>query len=213
MPFSLPADDDTRGGNPKKREAILTAAEQAFMAKGYGISVDEIADAAGVSKQTIYNQFGSKERLFLAIISQRSERLSAPLTDDADTHEPRDVLMKLTRDYLETILAPHSLKLFRAIVAASIGVPKVGRGFYDLAPGRTLKRLTAWIQRQHDKGQLHAPDAALAAEHFASLMWGHIQVRGLLGIPMTLSKEETERRAVYCVDMFLAVHGVPQPRA
>src|SRR5205807_205660 len=43
-----------------KSEAILEAAADAIHERGLGVSVDEIARRAGVSKQTIYNHYGSK---------------------------------------------------------------------------------------------------------------------------------------------------------
>jgi len=55
-------------GYPAKRRAIMDAAAQAFLREGYTrASVDAIAAAAGVSKQTVYNHFGDKERLLVAV--------------------------------------------------------------------------------------------------------------------------------------------------
>jgi hypothetical protein len=47
----------------RKRRAIVAAAREIFVSHGYDAGVDLIADAAGVSKVTIYNHFGSKEQL------------------------------------------------------------------------------------------------------------------------------------------------------
>jgi TetR/AcrR family transcriptional repressor of mexJK operon len=52
-----------------KRQAILGAATAAFLRAGYAASVDEIASAAGVGKQTVYRHFGDKESLFLAAVA------------------------------------------------------------------------------------------------------------------------------------------------
>jgi TetR/AcrR family transcriptional repressor of mexJK operon len=49
----------------KSREKILTAAEGLFLAGGYhGTAMDAVTEAAGVSKQTVYAHFPSKEALF-----------------------------------------------------------------------------------------------------------------------------------------------------
>src|SRR6516164_8973933 len=72
-----PASPQTRAGagpaqrrkQPAKRRAIIGAAQRVFLAQGFaGSSVDAIAAAAGVSKQTIYNHFGDKEALFRAVV-------------------------------------------------------------------------------------------------------------------------------------------------
>jgi AcrR family transcriptional regulator len=48
-----------------KRDAILKAAERLFAQYGYGLTgVDALAAEAGVTKRTLYKQFGSKEGLF-----------------------------------------------------------------------------------------------------------------------------------------------------
>src|SRR6188508_2800650 len=59
-------------GRPKdmeKHAAILDAAMRLFPARGYdGVSVDAIAQAAGVSKLTVYSHFADKEALFRAAV-------------------------------------------------------------------------------------------------------------------------------------------------
>src|SRR5262249_12667190 len=55
-------------GAPKALK-IMESAKDLFMAEGYGaVSMDAVAKAAGVSKATVYSHFGSKEKLFAAII-------------------------------------------------------------------------------------------------------------------------------------------------
>jgi len=52
-----------------KYERLLAKSEEMFVANGYrGISLEDIAAAAGISKVTIYKYFASKEELFIAIV-------------------------------------------------------------------------------------------------------------------------------------------------
>ncbi|HEY9470603.1 MAG TPA: helix-turn-helix domain-containing protein [Propionibacteriaceae bacterium] len=49
----------------RKRESILEAATELFLAREYaGTSMEDIAAAAAVSKQTVYKHFSDKETLF-----------------------------------------------------------------------------------------------------------------------------------------------------
>src|SRR3990167_5928983 len=61
-------------GRPKdmeKRTAVLEAAMVLFPSRGYdGVSMDAIAQAAGVSKLTVYSHFADKEALFGAAVTE-----------------------------------------------------------------------------------------------------------------------------------------------
>ena len=65
-------------GSQGRRERILEAAAQVFRKQGYDASMDDIAAEADVAKQTLYNQFGSKEDLFRALVTDRSRALRVP---------------------------------------------------------------------------------------------------------------------------------------
>ena len=62
----------------RTRSEILAAAAATFARRGFNAaSVDEIAEAAGVSKGAVYYTFPSKDDLFLALLDQRlGERLA-----------------------------------------------------------------------------------------------------------------------------------------
>lgn len=76
---------------PKAR-AVLAAAEELFYAQGiHAVGVDAIAERAGVTKKTLYDRFGSKERLVVEYLSARDaawKELLAPYLDRAGT-DPR----------------------------------------------------------------------------------------------------------------------------
>jgi AcrR family transcriptional regulator len=62
---------------PDKREAILTAALELFVERGfYGTAVPEIADRAGVGAGTIYRYFESKEALVNVIYREQKQALT-----------------------------------------------------------------------------------------------------------------------------------------
>lgn len=64
--------------DPIKREAILDAAIQVFAKRGFNeADVQDIADASGVGKGTVYRYFGKKEELFLAAADACMKRLES----------------------------------------------------------------------------------------------------------------------------------------
>jgi AcrR family transcriptional regulator len=61
---------------PLRREALLAAAEEVFARKGYhGASLDDIAQAAGVSKALIYEHFASKRELHASLVTAHVEEI------------------------------------------------------------------------------------------------------------------------------------------
>ena len=60
------------------RTAIIEAAERLFLERGFGsVSMDELAEAAGLARRTLYNQFSSKEEIFRAMLLPVARQLEA----------------------------------------------------------------------------------------------------------------------------------------
>ena len=60
----------------QRRAQLLDAANDVFTTKGYHASaMDDIAEAAGVSKPVLYQHFASKLDLYLALLDQSCDRL------------------------------------------------------------------------------------------------------------------------------------------
>jgi TetR/AcrR family transcriptional regulator, regulator of autoinduction and epiphytic fitness len=68
------------------REAIVAAAEQLFLGRGFGaVSMDELAEAAGVARRTLYNQFASKEEIFREMLARLSSQLEKAFPPGIET--------------------------------------------------------------------------------------------------------------------------------
>jgi AcrR family transcriptional regulator len=62
------------------RQQVLAAAERLFGERGFdGVTMDEIAAAAGVGKGTLYRRYGDKGQLVLALMDPDLARLQADL--------------------------------------------------------------------------------------------------------------------------------------
>ncbi|AQZ64414.1 Transcriptional regulator, TetR family [[Actinomadura] parvosata subsp. kistnae] len=80
------------------RAALLEAAREEFAAYGVaGARVDRIAERAGVNKERIYGHFGSKEKLFDAVITEALDDLTAQIA--LPGADPADYVAKLTDYY------------------------------------------------------------------------------------------------------------------
>jgi TetR/AcrR family transcriptional regulator len=83
----------------KTRQRILDVATQEFSAKGYdGARIDDIMRLSKVSKNLIYHYFGSKEKLFIAVLEQAYQGMHAhQMTWPLDVSSPVDGIRKLVR--------------------------------------------------------------------------------------------------------------------
>ncbi|MDQ4113918.1 MAG: TetR/AcrR family transcriptional regulator [Actinomycetota bacterium] len=73
---------------PKAR-AVLDAAEDLFYAHGiHAVGVEAIAERAGVTKKTLYDRFGSKERLVVEYLTARDRRWREFLASQLDEAGP-----------------------------------------------------------------------------------------------------------------------------
>lgn len=191
----------------RKRSAVIEAARRVFTEKGYNASMEEVAFEAEVSKQTIYNQFGSKEQLFHAMIEDKMSEMAEPITTAAPNAHPREVLTRVARLYHTKIIAPDNIKMIRALLHAPNAQAAL-RDIYAHGPSRFIRTFADWLSAQDAAGRLKIPDAVLAAEHFASFTYGHLFMKRLYGVPAPMDLDDIERRVAYVVDAFLRAHAV-----
>lgn len=190
------------------RARILEAAAEMFRSHGYDVSMDVIASAANVSKQTLYNQYGSKEDLFKAMIADRAAVMRAPLNASALERHPRDMLTDVARQYYTHACGEHEIGYYRMMIGASQQFPDIGRAYYEAGPKQMLEALSVWMAREERLGRLDTGgDPQIAAEHFLSLITGNIECRGLLGLWSEMAPAEIERRARFCADVFMRAFG------
>ena len=196
-------------GVPAKREAILLAAKKIFFQKGFrAAGMEAIARSAGVSKQTVYSHFGSKEALFEAMVSDRVDGLVAPTIGSAAAGRPiRDVLTDIARGFIAFYLDPESIGLFRVVVAESGRFPKMAHAVYRAGPERAADALAAYLGRQAEKGLLTAPDSRSAARFFFGMLRGDIYMRALLGVDLDASRDAIDALAREAVAVFLRAYG------
>lgn len=196
----------------RKRRAIIDAATAAFLEHGYrGTSMDAVAAAAAVSKQTVYQHFGDKQRLFRELVEATVQQASDPVYDEvrrlADSGRLDDDLRDLARRLLTLVMQPTVLRLRRLVIAEARQFPELGQVFYDLGPGRTIAALADAFAKLARQGRLASKDAKLAATQFNWLvMAAPINQAMLLGTDEPPTTREINRWADSGVRTFLAAY-------
>ncbi|MFD7914382.1 TetR/AcrR family transcriptional regulator [Streptomyces sp. NPDC059752] len=182
------------GRSPAKRRAILQAASKVFVREGYkGASVDSIAAAAGVAKQTVYGHFGNKEQLFLAVVEQARnsggigpERLATLI---ADTGDARTDLEAAGERLLRAITSPEQAALHRLTIAEAPLHPELQRSWRDDGATPAIAVVAAYLTACVARGELSMPDPARAARQFTILLSAEGQVRSLRGLQQLTDSE------------------------
>lgn len=161
-----------------KRIAILDAAVDVFVEHGYELtSLDAIATRAGVSKQTIYNNFGDKRRLFDVAINRA--RLSADTSiepSDDLSRDPDLLLDDLTtigQEFLRVALAPRVSATRRLIIGEAGRRPELQDACADtpaLAGPRVVGWLTVQFRMLTSEGVLDVDDPDKVARQFFGLL-------------------------------------------
>jgi len=190
-----------------KRDLILTRAHDLFLVQGFGgTSIDQIAEAAGVSRQTIYNNFDSKQALFKAIAGALADHVVEPLlNEDLQIGDVESTLMALARRTLALMVLPSTLALHRLVVTEAPKFPEVARQIYQSGAARAAQALATYLAQQSARGSLAVTDPGLAAEHFFGMLAGHRQYRALLGVAEPAHPSD-DTRAAETVRAFLRAY-------
>lgn len=202
-----------RAGRLASGAAIRAAAATLFLERGYdGTSMDDVAAAAQVSKQTIYTHFSDKESLFAGLVMENADRVEGFLETmgDAvrDATDVEDGLERLAATYLRFVIRPEVVRLRRLVLSQAARFPEVARAYYERVPQRMYETLAVVFEELAAGGSLRIDDAALAARQFAWLVLGDPLDRGMfIEPPEVLTDAERERAAHAAVRMFLAAYG------
>ena len=106
---------------PTMRERVIDAAQVLTTQQGWAhVTMGRLADAVGVSRQTVYNEIGTKPRLAEAMILRELDRFLELVTAAFDAH-PTDLVAAI-RDASRSVLeASKDNPLLHAIVSATHG--------------------------------------------------------------------------------------------
>jgi AcrR family transcriptional regulator len=85
----------------RNRARVLEVAEATFAERGLAVSIDEIAQRAGVGVGTIYRQFPTKEALFGAIVVDRIQRLVDEARELAGADDPGEAFFRYFTHVIE----------------------------------------------------------------------------------------------------------------
>ena len=191
-----------------KNEAILDAALEVMGQRGLSASLAEIARRAGVSKQTIYNQFGSKADLVRAMSERRVHEITAALTAPETAQNPAEALAGFARALLQVVCQIRGSSLFRAAILHAHDMPDIARAMWEAGPRASRAQLARFLALETDAGRLSCPDPQEAAEFFGGMVSGTYQTAMLLRIDLDLDDARIDHIAREAAMRFLRAYAV-----
>jgi TetR/AcrR family transcriptional repressor of mexJK operon len=193
----------------EKRAAILEAAMGLFPARGYdGASMEAIAQAAGVSKLTVYSHFADKEALFGAAVTEccaqmLPHRLFAP--------EPRlpvqAALTGIGRAFIDLMMDERAISLHRVMVSQAGHNRRLTEIFFGHGPRAALQEMELFLRTANAEGSLRVESPAQAAEHFFCLLKGVRHMRVLVGLCPVPNTAERDAHVAEVVTVFLRAYA------
>jgi TetR/AcrR family transcriptional regulator, mexJK operon transcriptional repressor len=176
-----------REGAPAKRAAIEAAALALFLRDGYArTSVDAVAREAGVSKRTVYDYYGDKQRLFLDVIARtqagHEDRFRELLdrTLPADAPDLAAALVAFGRGFASGVAqTPDRNAMVRLLVAEAAHFPELLERWRE--PGPQQQVLAARLAAFAERGLLDVPDPLEAAAYLGVLVTAQAHSRTLYG--------------------------------
>ena len=138
MAVALKKSKKPSNGRGNKKEQVLQVASECFLASGYdGTSINVMAREAGISKESIYRYFKSKEDLFLAVVERELQVYHDSMRETVSDYFDRPIegaLCHLAESALSSVTADRTMALRRLVFQHAVDEPKVGAYYFKSGP-------------------------------------------------------------------------------
>ena len=184
----------------RRRGEILAAAARVFADKGYAnTTTRELADAADIAEGTLYNYFGGKREILLAIVNKTQARIEAMLQDASQLQGREDMVALVERGYGIFV---SQLPFTRTLLMEAWTDDLILRDFVMDRLQRIGQQLQAFIARRIEDKAFRPIDPALATQIVLGMFIAPILpvLRGVAPVP---SSEERLSVAETAVDLLL----------
>ncbi|MFG1989159.1 TetR/AcrR family transcriptional regulator [Actinoplanes sp. NPDC048988] len=138
------------------RDRLLDAAADLFYREGVGVGVEALSRAAGVSKRSMYQLFGSKDEILAAGLDRVGPAFTAyllPAAGDESSHRER--ILHVFRRFEETSAAPGFQGCPMVAVSVEVKAPEHPA---RLVARRYKDQLTAFFRAEAEQGGAAHPE-------------------------------------------------------
>jgi len=201
-----------RTGRPTRAEAtqleerLRRAAIDTFLERGFdGTTVEAVAQAAGVTKRTLYGHYSDKRTLFANAISWAIERhpsMESAIEAVHTAHQDLESgLVAIARSALELARDPVAVRLVRMGMTESARFPELADRISSLTTSPRNHAVAEFLAFHAEAGKVDVDDIAIAAEQFLAMITATPSRLAAFGITRPLEVEERNLR--HAVKLFL----------
>jgi len=203
--------DESRLKPKAKEQEVLDVATEYFLQHGYrGASINAMARSSGISKESIYRYFSSKQQLFEAVIGRelieyrRSlHRLDATLR----SMDLRSALVTVAETILGIITTDRTLALRRLIFDEATRSPEVGQHYYKIGPGQAYSVLESVLETHPHESDFDIPTLA---RHFTGLLSWRVTLERQCAVRGQPTQAEIAELSAALVDDFMKAFLTPK---
>jgi AcrR family transcriptional regulator len=203
--------DENRLKPKAKEPEVLDVATEYFLQHGYrGASINAMARSSGISKESIYRYFSSKQQLFEAVIGRELieyRRSLRGLDVTLRSSDLRSALTTLAETILGIITADRTMALRRLIFDEATRSPEVGQHYYKIGPEQAYSVLESVLATHAHESDFDLPTLA---KHFTGLLTWRVTLERQCAVRGQPSQEEIEDLSASLVDDFMKAFIKPK---
>ena len=189
-------------------QLILNAAKKLFLKHGFDkTSLEMIITESGGSRRSIYNEFGNKQGLLMAVLHQQVALQTATIASIKTTKlAHQEALKEMCFRFVKGMVSDTLVSLFRLVIQVVPKLPEVGGLIYEKGPLQGMKPLTEYLIQLNDKGILAIDDPFYATQMLIEMVKGRLHLKVILLPNDKISDEEIHQHVDTAVDLFLKAY-------
>ncbi len=188
-------------------QLILDAAQNLFYHQGFDeTTLAMIINDAGGSRRSIYNEFGNKHGLLMAVIQRQVKVQSEILTSINRDIEAKEALNQVCFKFVQGMLSPELMSLFRLVVQQVVKFPELGEMIYKHGPMAGILPLVDYLAWLTEQNILKIENCHFSAQMLLEMAKGPLHTRSLLLPHKEATDEEIANQVTKAVDIFLNAH-------
>lgn len=188
---------------------ILDAAQHLFYDQGFDeTSLAMIINKAGGSRRSIYDEFGNKQGLLMAVVQRQVKVQSETLTSINRDIPAKEALYQVCYKFVQGMLSPALISLFRLVVQQVVKFPELGDMIYQKGLMAGVVPLVDYLSWLDEQKILKIENCHFSAKMLLEVAKGPLHTRSLLLPDKKASDEEIIEQVTQAVDVFLNAHRV-----